>query len=104
MNRRINIGDAVFGKEQHLDGAALEKRNQIADDGVDLPEIALDGGVDLVATDARRWICIRVARRFHRPPPYVGGYARPMALEVVIQVRQVNEVERRLIFVFDPLG
>ncbi len=60
----INRSDAVFGEEQDLHGALLEKVDQVADDGIDLPKVLRDGRV-------------------------IGAEA----LEVVIEVRQINQAQ-----------
>src|SRR5205823_13169142 len=61
MNRPGHVCDAVLREQQHLDGAALKKRNQVADDGVDLPKVAMNGGVD---GPLRRLSSLRVCRTF----------------------------------------
>ncbi len=46
MHRRVHVRDAVFGKQNHLHSALAKKINQIADDGVNLAQVAVDGGID----------------------------------------------------------
>ena len=73
MNWRVDFGDAVFGEHGDLDQACVEKVDEIADEIVDEAEVVGD---------------FRIAR------------AEP--LQVIIEMRQVNEVERGLMAFLDP--
>src|SRR5438552_10271348 len=46
MNRPIHVCDGVFREQQYFDRATLKKRDQVADDGVDLLKVPMNGGVD----------------------------------------------------------
>ena len=48
MHRRIHVRDAVFGKQNHLHAALAEKVNQVADDDINVTQVADDGGIDFV--------------------------------------------------------
>src|SRR5580704_16971720 len=74
MNGRVHGNNRLFGEKNHLDAARLEKGNQAADDGVYLAQI-----------------------RFH-------ACAGAESLEVVIEMREINQAQRWRIFVFNPLG
>ncbi len=74
MNRRVHVRDAVFGKQNDSHIALAEEVNQIADNGVNRAQIGNDGGIYLIfGRDAESafW---------------------PMPLQVVIQVRQINQI------------
>ena len=47
MNRCIHVRDAVFGKQNDLHAAPAKKINQVADNGIHLAQIAVDGGIKL---------------------------------------------------------
>ena len=78
MDGGIHVGKAVFGEEDDGDAALAEKINEVADDGVHLAQVAVDDGIERGAAGGRG--CV-----------FIGGDERPMALEVVIEVRQINE-------------
>jgi len=71
----VDGSDAVFGEHHDLDAALGEELEQVPDDAVDAPEVFGD---------------VRVIRA--------------EALEVVVEVREVDEVERGLVVFLDPLG
>src|SRR5262249_8767215 len=66
---------AVFGQKQHLNGLAAEEINQVAHDLIDRLQVAQNRRV-----------------------------AWAQALETIIQVRQINQAQSRMVSVFDPLG
>ena len=76
MDGRVDRRDAVFGEEHDLTSRVSKKVDEVADDGVDL----LAG------------------------PCAMRGCVRAEALQVVIEMRQVNQIQRGCIFVFDPFG
>ena len=45
MHRHVHVCDAVFRKQNHLHAALAKKINQVADDGVNLAQVAVDGGI-----------------------------------------------------------
>ena len=75
MNRSLYRCDAILGKQNNLYAARLKKINQSADNPVDALQVVGN---------------LRVPR------------AKP--LEVVVEVRQVNEIQRWLLLLLDPLG
>src|SRR6266850_199861 len=73
VNGLVDRRDPVLGYNDDSDGALLEKVYQISDDGVDGSQVIRYG-----------WI----------------GRAKP--LQIVIEVREINQAQSWLIFVFDP--
>jgi hypothetical protein len=71
----LDIGDAVFGEEDDLDVPRLVEADEIADDVVDLAEVE----TDFLHVEAD-------------------------ALEVVVEMRQVNEREAGPVLFLDPFG
>jgi hypothetical protein len=71
----LDVGNAVFGEEDDLDVSRLVEADEIADDVVDLTEIE----TDFLHVEAD-------------------------ALEVVVEVREVNEGEAGPVFFLDPFG
>ena len=105
VNRPVDWSDSIFRKQNDLDGLRSEKVNKVANDCVDRAQIWNNHGAWLVAADVRRRIFInhRFAGAF--PPPHVGGYGTGSEpLQVVVQVGQINQAQRRVILVLDPLG
>ena len=45
MHRRVHVRDAVFGKQNDLHAALAKKINQVADDGINLAQVAVDCGI-----------------------------------------------------------
>ena len=76
----VDVGDAVFGEEDGLDAVLFEEGDEVGGDGVD----ALEIGFDRRTRQAGAW--------------------RSQALEVVVQMREVDEGKGGLVFGFDPFG
>ena len=64
MNRRVHVRDAVFGKQNDLHAAPVEEINQVADDGINLAQVAVNCGID----GARHSVRAFGARRLPAPP------------------------------------
>jgi hypothetical protein len=71
----VDGGDAVFGDDPGFDAALLEEADQVIDEGIDEAKVSGDVGV-------------------------MGAEA----LEVVIEVGEVDELEGGLVVLFDPAG
>src|SRR2546425_9247410 len=100
MNRSIHLADSIFGNQDDLDGLCLKEINQIAGNDINRMQVWDDGGVNLVAADVRRRMFSSVSASPEIPPPHVGGYGRgPQSLQVVIQMRQINQAQRRMVFI-----
>src|SRR5207302_10675369 len=85
MDGPIHLSDSIFGEENDLDGLFRKKIEQIAYDGIDGPEVRDDRGMD---GRAFYRFCASFLRR---PAALKGGGAEP--LQIVIQMRQVNQIE-----------
>ena len=75
MHRHVHRRDAVLGEQQHRHLATVEELDQLADHGIDGGDILRDGRV-----------------------------GRPETLEVVIQVRQINQAQRGPMLELRPPG
>ncbi len=73
VHRRVDLGDAVLGEHGDLNATRTEKVDEPASDVVDEPKIVGDLGI-----------------------------VRAEALQVVVEVRQVNEVECGPVLLLDP--
>jgi len=77
MNRPVHRRHSVLGEQNNLHFPVMEKRNQVAGDGVNPRQIA-----ERVRSDR----------------------LRPVPLQIVVQVRQVDEAEGGRVFLLDPFG
>ena len=75
MHRPVHVGDAILGEQHDLDVAVLVKADEVAHHRVDLIQIR----ADFFPVDAH-------------------------ALQVVVEVRQINQREAGPVLVLHPLG
>ena len=71
----VDGGDGVFGDDEHLDATGFEELGEVADELIDV---------------AARGVAARVGRS--------------EALEVIVEVRQVDQAEVGLLMFLDPAG
>src|SRR5437773_5531016 len=82
MNGPIRVGNAVFRKKNDLQFALRKKVNQLPNDGVNGLEVGSDDGI--------------------YEPLFGSKCSKP--LQIVIEMRKINQAQGRMIFLLDPFG
>src|SRR5580658_10708879 len=75
MDGCIDLAYPVFGEQDDANAAGVEEGYKLAHDGIDASEVGSDGGA-----------------------------GRAEALQIVVKMRKIDQIERGGIFLFDPAG